>query len=137
MKWMSILLATLLIFSCKKEKTNNTSLVGKWKMIETYEGRVGGGCMCWEPIMPDNAPTLQYFLLGRYTFTYPSHLSVPGCSGDYRIVNNSTIAMTYECQSGPTYKVNYSFSRDGNTLTLTHWVHGGVLEYIVYKYRKL
>ena len=89
MKWISVF-AMLFIFSCKKEKTNNTSLVGKWKTIEIYQGYVMGGCFCWKLVESQDAPILEFSALGRYTLTQPPHFSVSGCSGNYRIVTNDS-----------------------------------------------
>ena len=142
MKCTYALLVTFVMLSCKKEKDSVTSLVGKWKLIEYYYVlSVGGGCMCWESIEQQSAPTLQFFLTARYELTYPNYLSIPGCSGNYRIVNDSRLVMTYECISALTGvvpgKTNCAFSKDGNILTITDEIHGNLVEYIINKYKKM
>ncbi len=133
MKWTYALVVTLFMLSCKKEKTNNNSLVGKWKTIETYQGYLMGGCFCWKLVESQDAPILEFSALGRYTLTQPPHFSVSGCSGNYRIVNDSTLSMTYECQSDPTLEVNRPFTKDGNILIIDYQGFEGVIRY---KYMK-
>ncbi len=133
MKWTYFLVVTLVMLSCKKEKASVNSLVGKWKNIEIYQGYTMGGCMCWKLVEPRNAHTLNFLPTGRYTLKQPDHFSVSGCSGKYRTVDDSTLAMTYECQSDPSLEVNHSFTRNGNILTITHQGFEGP---IIYKYMK-
>jgi len=133
MKWTYFLVVTLVVLSCKKEKESVNSLIGKWKNIEIYQGYAMGGCMCWQPVEPRDAQTLNFFPTGKYTLTQPEHFSVPACSGNYRVVDDSTLAMTYECQSDPSLEVNHSFTRNGNILTITYQGFEGA---IIYKYMK-
>ena len=134
MKWIFLIIISFFLFSCKKEKNNNTSLVGKWKIIEMYEGYVMGGCFCWKPVESENAATIEFSAFGTYRLTQPVHFSVPSCSGTYRVVNDSTLATTSDCQIDPSGEILRSMEKNGNTLIIDYQGFEGVIRY---KYRRM
>jgi len=121
------------VLSCGKEKASVTPLIGNWKTIEIYQGYVMGGCMCWKLVKWQEAQILKFSPTGRYVLTQSEQVSVPACTGNYHVVNDSTLAMTYDCQSDPAAEVNHSFTKNGNILTIAYQGFEGV---IIYKYMK-
>jgi len=68
MKRLLPFLLPLLLFSCKKDKTPDT-LIGKWQLIEVYQGSASTGCLCWSSIPAANADELEFFISGKYKLT--------------------------------------------------------------------
>jgi hypothetical protein len=129
MKWMPVLVVTLFMFSCKKEKTNNTSLVGKWKLTGIYQGYTMGGCFCWVDIPSAYADQLEFLIMGKYKLTKSLLASSTGCSGNYRVLTDSTIAITYDCQADPTQEITRKYSRTFNELIIDYQRIEGVVRY--------
>ena len=121
------------MFSCKKDKANDDSLIGKWKLTEIYNGYVMGGCFCWTQVPSVNADMLEFFVTGRYKLTRSQLSSISGCSGTYRVLNDTTIAMTYDCQMDPTREFNHKISRQPGKFIIDYQGIEGVIRY---KYNK-
>jgi hypothetical protein len=131
-----VLLIVLLVtfVSCKKDKANQDSLIGKWRLTEVYQGYAMGGCFCWYQVPTANADVLEFYFPGKYKLTKSLLSSSTGCSGNYRVLNDTTIAMTYDCQSDPTREFNHKYSMSFNEFIIDYQGIEGVIRY---KYRRM
>src|SRR4051812_370838 len=89
-----------LLLACKKDKTD-FSLIGKWRIIESYSGGPMGGCNCWTVVPSTYAETIEFDLLGHYIIKPPLLSSQSPCSGRYQVVDDSTLKMTSSCRPDP------------------------------------
>ena len=126
---MPVLVVVLFMFSCKKEKANNDSLIGKWKLTGIYHGYVMGGCFCWYDVPDANADMLEFFITGRYELKKSLLSSSTGCSGRYRVVTDTTIALTYECQANPSDEIIRKYTKTINELIIDYQSIEGVVRY--------
>jgi len=126
-------LVTLFMVSCKKEETTSDSIIGKWKLIEIYQGYAMGGCFCWNQVSPANADILEFYFTGKYKLTKSPLSSSIGCSGNYRLLSDSTIAMTYDCQADPNREFTHKYSKSSNEFIIDYQGIEGVIRY---KYRR-
>jgi hypothetical protein len=79
----AVILLSLLILSCKKEN-DDFSLVGKWTLLEEYNGNsVLDGCFCWEKASASAQHTVEFRPDGSYVLTPTPVSSAAGCTGIY------------------------------------------------------
>ena len=130
-KVLALVIITALL-SCKKEKNSN-SLVGTWVLTSIYQGYTMGGCMCWVNYSEADADVLVFYNSGKYKLTKPIFASSTGCSGNYRILSDTTIALTYECQMNPDQEIIRPYILIGNEFTITYNTIEGPIRY---KYRR-
>jgi len=79
-KFIIVLLLTLSINSCKKDKQSNSIIIGKWKLIERYDDP-GGGNGNWK-IVPDS---LSYILEFKKDYTFSKINNTVTIGGIYDI----------------------------------------------------
>jgi hypothetical protein len=125
-----LLIAFLLaLVSCKKEKASEDALIGKWKLTGIYHGYVMGGCFCWYDVADANADVLEFFITGRYELKKSLLSSSTGCSGRYRVLTDTTIALTYECQANPSDEIIRKYNKTINELIIDYQSIEGVVRY--------
>jgi hypothetical protein len=64
--WLYIfaMLAITTIASCKKaDIIEKVGIVGKWQLIEVFNGYANGGDFTWSPVSIDNAHTITFTLM--------------------------------------------------------------------------
>jgi len=132
MKRLLPFLLPLLLFSCKKDKTPDT-LIGKWQLIEVYQGNASTGCLCWSSIPAANADELEFFVSGKYKLTKSLLSSSTGCSGNYRVLSDSAIALTFDCHMDPSLEETHKYSKTLNELIIDYPFTIGLFRY---KYRR-
>ena len=128
MKRSLLFLSIVFLVACKKNNDVD-SLVGKWRLTEIYNGYAMGGCFCWIQVGPDVADHLEFSSLGRYKLTKSLLSSSTGCSGRYRVVNDTTIVLTYDCQADPDKEYNRKFTKTIYELTIDYQTIEGVIRY--------
>src|SRR5688572_3085687 len=123
---LAFLLTLLFAASCNKEKTSN-SIVGKWKLVEIYNGYTMGGCFCWKDVASQDGHVVKFDLLGNYELKQPLHFSVSGCIGTYRVKNDSTLVFTEDCQPDPNREFERRYEKTVNTLIIDRKSIEGVI----------
>jgi len=134
MKRLSPFLILIVVISCNKSKVE-MPLIGKWRMVELFNGSPQG-CSCWGQISPMYADVLELKLDGKYKIIKPSFSSSIGCSGKYRMANDSTIVLTADCGlPGPAPDGIGIYSPSLKQLTIEYGY--STLSIVKYKYVKL
>jgi len=117
-KFKSILLISLFVFSCEKEK--DASIVGSWEQISLYSPD-SSGQFSWSSIIDVYPPRLLLTADGYYNFVYRDPLG-----GGIYSYNNLTRQLTFEqLPSGNISVANVSFL-DNEYLVIDH-VSNGIL----------
>jgi hypothetical protein len=124
-----LMLSLVLLASCKKDEANPDTLLGKWKLIEIYQGYAMGGCFCWNQVPSLNADILEFYITGKYKLTKSVVSSSTGCSGNYRVLSDTTIALTYNCQVDPNQEFTRKYSRSANEFIIDYQGIEGVIRY--------
>jgi hypothetical protein len=76
-----------------------------------------------------NADQLEFLITGKYKLTKSLLASSTGCSGNYRLLTDSTIVFTYDCQADPTQEITRKYSRTINELIIDYQGIEGVIRY--------
>lgn len=119
-----IVLNCLMFFSCKKTLVTNTSIMGRWTLVETLTDP-GDDSGKWMPI---NTPH-YYFIKFDSGDSIESNLSRGnGEAFKYKILTDSTLYLIY----GESDTVSYSYAINSNFLTL----EGGCYERCGIKFKK-
>lgn len=92
-----LLLSTLTFSSCKKD-TNN-GLLGKWKLIEVYDGYGNGGNFKWNTVSTDNSHTLDFTNNGQYFRKENKNGNNQDCSGTYLLQSDNTLEINSNCNT--------------------------------------
>ena len=109
----------LLLISCKKD-TVKMPILGKWKMVEAYEGGTSG-CFCWHQVSPTNADQIEFKANGEYRIEMPPVSSLLPCPGRYRLINDTTIGLRAECLgSFPGPEAIGTYSQSTRQLTIEY-----------------
>ena len=130
MKWVSALILVALIYSC--EKTNNTSLIGKWKMVEFYVV-APQSCLCWREASYEDI--LELSVTGKYRInkTPPASSIGIACPGTFRLVNQSIIAFIPNCRAAnPVSEVIGTYSQSTKQLTVEFYYFSQVIRKLRY-----
>jgi len=132
MKWICILVVTLVMFSCKKD-SQKVQFPGKWRMVEYY---TGPACGCWHQVDPVNADILEFKVDGKYKITRAPIYSSVACPGQYRVINDSTLGLTEDCGSPtPNPEAIGKYSQSLKQLTIEY--NYPYLDFAKYRYIKL
>lgn len=103
--------ASTLLVSCTKNKEGSESTItGKWKLIQTYNGYVMGGDFIWKDVPPNENHSIEFYESGNFTQIISP---TDSCLGAYHLISNSKIEMSFECYPTPiTYTIvslNFEF----------------------------
>jgi hypothetical protein len=104
----TILLAMIcLVVGCKKSadtgSLTNSSIIGKWKLTESYTD-IGGGGATWQPADPNNPSIIEFRQDGTLNITSGSMHS----SEQYKVLTDSTMIISHGSDSLP---YRYQFSK--------------------------
>lgn len=91
-----ILVATV---SCKKT-VENSGLIGKWKLIERYNGYFNGGNFQWNRVPPQNSHTLTFTSDGKYTKKEGTSSTQNNCIGTYILHSDNKLEINSNCNTG-------------------------------------
>jgi hypothetical protein len=116
------LILLISITACSKE-SGSTSLVGKWKQTESYDGRDSIGCQCWTDVNEISATKIEFKADGTQQMTPPLYSSVYICPGTYSIINDTTLLMKNSCGTTPSETTNW-FKKEGTTLIIGYYGPG-------------
>lgn len=95
----SILLCTVILFSCKKSETSvDSKLTGKWKLIQVYDGYLMGGSFTWKNVPPDTKNTIQFLSSGKFNEIMSPTVS---CYGTYQTTTDNKIEINSNCYLSP------------------------------------
>jgi hypothetical protein len=115
------------ILGCSKNEDSN-GIVGKWQLIEEFEGYVNGGDFQWSPVPEEGQIILIFSGRGDYQQIRPGNAI---CEGTYLLQAGEIITIDTECQSEPYHQ---EFSIEGEFLLLTYTGREG---YTIQKYIRL
>ena len=119
----------LVLSSCSKEKveekTGNNGLVGKWRLVERYDGYVNGGSFTWQSVAAANSHTLEFTANGQF-FKVEASGTNPSCSGTYQLSNSNLLQITSSCQTETGTKISELTNQN---LILDYQVREGIIRY--------
>jgi hypothetical protein len=110
----------LLFTSCSKDKTE-FSLIGKWQLIESYNGMFMA-----KPVPPAERNSFEFKLNGTYVFTPAPVSSLPGCNGTYEQIDFTTVKWDY---CGNTWGGDFVIERPYLTMQMVGIGGGAWLKY--------
>jgi hypothetical protein len=126
-KIVGLFMLMLAMQSCTKTHEPCESLVGKWTLLETFDGYVNGGNFRWNRVVPWYSTTLQINADSTFVETTPHTGQAPTtCTGTVRL-QDSTLTMFTNCNTSPLpYKIS---SRQCSEIILDYQVREGVIRY--------
>ena len=89
----------MILFSCKKE-TGNGNLIGKWNLIEVYDGYANGGQFKWNKISEESAHYLDFKNDGGYYKKENANGNFNECTGTFKIQNFNQLEINSNCNIG-------------------------------------
>ena len=89
----------MILFSCKKE-TGNGNLIGKWNLIEVYDGYANGGQFKWNKISGESAHYLDFKNDGGYYKKENANGNFKECAGTFKIQNSNQLEINSNCNIG-------------------------------------
>jgi hypothetical protein len=95
-----LLIFTCLFASCKKETSSETGIIGKWKLVEQYNGYANGGDFKWSPVPEDFQKTISFQNNGAYS-EYNKGQYPDQCNGTYSLINSNEVLFNSACSSEP------------------------------------
>lgn len=125
---LSLTLLSLLIFSsCSKDSVlSNQSIIGKWKLTETYSGYANGGNFSWTPVPAEYSKQVEFFGNGQFTEITNYNGNTDTCSGNFVLSTDSLLQRNTDCSP---YPVNRKISEHTSLqLVLDHNVIEGVIK---------
>lgn len=113
--------------SCTKSNEKCDSLVGKWTLIETFDGYANGGNFRWNRVEPWYSTTIEINADSTLVETTTSAGQPPTiCTGTYRLHDNN-LTMFTNCNTSPLpYKIS---SHQCNEIILDSRVIEGVIRF--------
>ena len=90
---------SMILFSCKKE-TGNDNIIGKWNLIEVYDGYANGGQFKWNKISPESAHNLDFKNNGGYYKKENANGNFKECTGTFKIQNSNRLEINSNCNIG-------------------------------------
>jgi|SRR5690554_6213305 len=81
------------------EKPTNDSLVGKWKLIETYDGYFHGGSFTWNKVPANYSEIIEFTVDNQYFENVDSPDVQRHCTGNYRILSDTLVELESSCQT--------------------------------------
>ncbi len=97
-KYFIFLLSFIVLFSsCKKD--SNKGILGKWKLIEVYNGYANGGNFQWNNISNENSHTLNISDNGQYLRQENLGGNSQQCVGTYILQADNNLEINTNCNS--------------------------------------
>jgi hypothetical protein len=125
---LSITALSLLIFSsCSKDSgPNNQTIIGKWKLTETFGAYANGGSFNWTPVPADYSKYIEFFSNGQFTEITNYNGNTDTCSGNFVLSTDSLLQRNTDCSP---YPVNRKISEHTPLqIVLDHNVIEGVIK---------
>ncbi|NNV54116.1 hypothetical protein [Limnovirga soli] len=100
--WLFIfaMLAITTIASCKKaDIIENVGIVGKWQLIEVFNGYANGGDFTWSPVSIDNAHTITFTQNGEYNKKENLNGNNQECIGTYSFQTSNNLEVNSNCNT--------------------------------------
>ena len=95
---ISLLLVT--ISSCKKATNiENSGLIGKWQLVEVFDGYANGGTFSWKNVSNDNSHMLTFTTNGQYIRKESLNGNFKECLGTFQVQPNSNIEVSSNCNT--------------------------------------
>lgn len=94
---LSILVVCLTTISCKKEKNYNDRILGKWKLVEIYDGYLNGGKFQWNNIPNESSHTLIFNNNGQYILKEDINGNYSQCNGTYILKSDYNLELNSNC----------------------------------------
>ena len=100
--WLYIfaMLAITTIASCKKaDIIEKVGIVGKWQLIEVFNGYANGGDFTWSPVSIDNAHTITFTQNGEYNKKDNLNGNNQECIGTYSFQTSNNLEVNSNCNT--------------------------------------
>ena len=123
-----ILTISLLTFitACKKDSADNAKMIiGKWKLIEVYDGYANGGNFMWNTVENSNSHVLTFSQNGQYN--KKENFNSQECIGTYVLLNSTNLEINTNCNTS-TEKIAIS-ELTNTTLIVDRQVIEGKIKY--------
>ena len=86
------------MLSCnKKQSMENNGLVGKWKLIEIYNGYANGGDFSWHIVSIEDSHNLEFTGIGVYKRRENLNGNFQQCLGTYQLLPDNNIEVNTNC----------------------------------------
>ena len=95
--FLILLTFVVLLISCKKDSDNN--ILGKWKLVEVYDGYVNGGNFRWNNVANENSHTLEFSANGQYLRKENQNGNVQQCVGTYTVDTENLLEINSSCNT--------------------------------------
>jgi hypothetical protein len=95
--FLYLLFCVLAFSSCKKE--SNDGIIGKWKLVEVYNGYANGGNFQWNNISNENSHTLEFSSNGEYLREENINGNNQQCVGTFTLQTDNIIEIFSNCNS--------------------------------------
>ena len=95
-----ILTISLLTFitACKKDSSDNAKvLIGKWKLVEVYDGYANGGNFMWNTVSDNNSHVLTFSQNGQYN--KKENFNNQECIGTYVLLTSTNLEVNTNCNT--------------------------------------
>ncbi len=127
-RFFFILTISLLTFitACKKDSSDNAkSLIGKWKLVEVYNGYANGGNFMWNAVSENDSHVLTFSQNGQYN--KKENFNSQECRGTYVLLNSTNLEVNTNCNTS-TEKMAIS-ELTNTTLIIDIQVREGKIKY--------
>ncbi len=105
--------------SCKKETVlKNETIVGKWKLVQTYDGYGNGGSFTWTNTPENYSKQIEFTATGQFYESYNLGGSLQTCTGTYQILADSTLEKKSSCS---TMTESNKISKKSNTILILNY----------------
>ncbi|MFC4262650.1 hypothetical protein ACFOWM_07165 [Ferruginibacter yonginensis] len=96
--FLCLLLFVATFSSCKKDNVNN-GIIGKWKLIEVYDGYANGGNFQWNNISNDYSHSLEFSENGQYLRQENINGNNQQCIGTYILQTDNNLEINSNCNT--------------------------------------
>ena len=95
--FLSLLFFIGVFSSCKKEKNNG--ILGKWKLVEVYDGYANGGNFQWNNISNESSHTLEFSDNAQYIRQENINGNNQQCIGTYILQTDNNLEINSNCNT--------------------------------------
>ena len=86
------------ITGCKKDSSDNArELIGKWKLVEVYNGYANGGNFMWNTVSDTDSHVLTFSQNGQYN--KKENFNSQECIGTYVLLNSTNLEVNTNCNT--------------------------------------
>ena len=114
------------ITACKKDSLDNANaIIGKWKLVEVYNGYANGGNFMWNTVADNDSHVLTFSQNKRYN--KKENFNSQECVGTYVLLNSINLEVNTNCNTS-TEKMTIS-ELTNTTLIIDRQVIEGKIKY--------